>query len=199
MRQGQGQGIGWGKRSLLWCKTFQRDWTEGACDKKYSWCKAAYWYPTRNWGIFQLSCWLAHLWEGNNKHSLPTLDSSLTWDYIVSFSRGITSLCLLSASLTGMFLAVPRLVYHQLNFAATFLSGRGDLLLSFFIGVLFWEHYTSGLSIGSLFLLEFENTYKEGLKFCWWTAWTSQEDASWISRKIRVFGRGNDTSGLHSE
>lgn len=81
MRQGQGQGIGWGKRSLLWCKTFQRDWTEGACDKKYSWCKATYWYPTKNWGIFQLSCWLAHLWEGNNKHSLPTLDSSLTWDY----------------------------------------------------------------------------------------------------------------------
>jgi hypothetical protein len=119
---------------------------------------------------------------------------------IVSFSRGLTSLelCLLSASLTGMFLAVPRLVYHQLNFAATFLSGRGDLWLSFFIGVLFWEHYTSGLCTGSLFLLEFENTYKEGLKFCGWTAWTSQE-ASWISRKIRVFGRGNDTSGLHSE
>ncbi len=61
---------------------------------------------------------------------------------IVSFSRGLTSLelCLLSASLTGMFLAVPRLVYHQLNFAATFLSGRGDLSLSSFIGVLFWEH-----------------------------------------------------------
>ncbi len=69
----------------------------------------------------------------------PLLTVLLLEITIVSFSRGLTSLelCLFSASLTGMFLAVPRLVYHQLNFAATFLSGRGDLSLSFFIGVLF--------------------------------------------------------------
>lgn len=35
----------------------------------------------RSIGCHWLSCWLAHLWQGNNKHSLPTLDSSLTWDY----------------------------------------------------------------------------------------------------------------------
>ncbi len=69
----------------------------------------------------------------------PLLTVLLLEITIVSFSRGLTSLelCLFSASLTGMFLAVPRLVYHQLNFAATFSSGRRDLSLSFFIGVLF--------------------------------------------------------------
>jgi hypothetical protein len=168
--------------------------------QKYSWCKAAYWYPTKNWGTFRLSYWLAHVWQGNKKHSLPTLDSSFTWDYncFIQQRSNIFRVVPIQCKFDRNVPCCSKTSVSSAEFCCHILKWQEWFIIEFLHRSLVLRDYTSGLSSGSLFLLEFENTYKEGLKFCWWTAWTSQE-ASWISRKIRVFGRGNDTSGLHSD